>query len=242
MQITKSLTIGVAIDSFGTFGVTIQNPNATVITYAINGGSPLNLAAGATKELPGVTNLNELAFTGVGTVYCLCNVGSNALRVITHAAITGLVQMGATLTVDPGDLSETPTETIYQWKRNGQVIDGQTASTYVLTAADENKYVSCDLHFDTSTGQANDSAYVKCGSFVPEGTAVIAGTLTAGQTLSVTKTFTNNPTYTYKWYNNAVQVATTATWVAVAGSVYCKVTATNAAGSIEVQTATVTVV
>ena len=48
----------------------------------------------------------------------------------------------------------TPVSFGYQWLRNGEVIDGQTASTYTTVAADNGKVVQCMVTGTTGTGSA----------------------------------------------------------------------------------------
>ena len=55
--------------------------------------------------------------------------------------ITGTTTVGQTLTVTPGTWSNTPDLT-YQWRRSGSPIAGETATTYVLAAADEGETIS----------------------------------------------------------------------------------------------------
>src|SRR5690606_6923549 len=51
-------------------------------------------------------------------------------------AVTGTTEVGETLSTSDGTWSSTPTFA-YAWLRNGAVIAGATAATYVLQAADE---------------------------------------------------------------------------------------------------------
>jgi hypothetical protein len=52
---------------------------------------------------------------------------------------------GATLTVDTGVWSVTPTSYTYQHYRDGVAIGGATNSTYVLTSSDEDKVIHCEV-------------------------------------------------------------------------------------------------
>lgn len=60
--------------------------------------------------------------------------------------ITGTLEVGQTLTVDPGTWSApvTPTFT-YQWKRSGTAISGATSSTYTTVAADGDLNITCTV-------------------------------------------------------------------------------------------------
>lgn len=57
--------------------------------------------------------------------------------------ITGVASVGDTLTCDPGIPHVAPDNYEYQWMANLTEISGATSSTYVLTASEENKFVSC---------------------------------------------------------------------------------------------------
>lgn len=53
-------------------------------------------------------------------------------------ALTGAGMVGSTVTLTPGTWTNSPTLT-YQWRRNGSLIEGETATTYSLTVEDERK-------------------------------------------------------------------------------------------------------
>ncbi|MEI9966590.1 MAG: hypothetical protein WDN67_03045 [Candidatus Moraniibacteriota bacterium] len=57
--------------------------------------------------------------------------------------ITGTPLVGETLSVSNGTWTNTPTSYTYQWKRDGEDIDGETENTYVLTEDDFNAMISC---------------------------------------------------------------------------------------------------
>lgn len=62
----------------------------------------------------------------------------NVLKQITAATptIMGKATLGSTLTALPGDWKPAPVTLTYQWLRDGVIIDGATAQTYVITDAD----------------------------------------------------------------------------------------------------------
>ena len=68
-------------------------------------------------------------------------------------AITGTITLGSTLTCSNGIWSGTPIYT-YQWLRNGANIVGATNATYVITAADEGKNLSCQVTASSTSGSA----------------------------------------------------------------------------------------
>jgi len=59
-------------------------------------------------------------------------------------AITGTKTVGQTLTCSTGTWSKSPTYA-YQWLRDGVAIAGATASTRVLSGADEGALMSCTV-------------------------------------------------------------------------------------------------
>jgi hypothetical protein len=70
--------------------------------------------------------------------------GGTAPEVIVPPSIEqGSRTTGATLTIDTGVFTPTPTSYTYQWYRDGASIGGATSSTYVLTASDEGARIAC---------------------------------------------------------------------------------------------------
>lgn len=60
-------------------------------------------------------------------------------------AITGTATQGQTLTSSTGTWTNTPDAYAYQWRRAGVPIDGATASTRLLGAADVGSAMSCTV-------------------------------------------------------------------------------------------------
>lgn len=60
-------------------------------------------------------------------------------------AITGVATVGETLSLSNGTWSNTPDAYAYIWKRDGVVISGAAAATYVLVEADEGAVVSASV-------------------------------------------------------------------------------------------------
>lgn len=70
-------------------------------------------------------------------------------------AITGTAEVGETLTVDNGTFTGTaPISYLYQWFAAGQSIAGATANTYVLTAAEVGKVMTCRVTAINNAGSA----------------------------------------------------------------------------------------
>jgi hypothetical protein len=67
--------------------------------------------------------------------------------------ITGQPKVGRTLTCNKGTWTgSAPITYSYRWLRNGKVITGATAATYVAKAADAGKFVSCRVTAKNSVG------------------------------------------------------------------------------------------
>ena len=78
-------------------------------------------------------------------------------------SINGTLKVGETLTAAVADEDGVPKDVQYQWLRDGQPIDGATAKTYQLTAADAGHKISVQAsyddnaaHHETPTSSASD--------------------------------------------------------------------------------------
>lgn len=65
-------------------------------------------------------------------------------------AITGTATEGETLTVSNGTWSNTPDAYAYIWKRDGVVIAGASAATYLLTADDVGAVITASVQATNS--------------------------------------------------------------------------------------------
>ncbi len=70
-------------------------------------------------------------------------------------AITGIAQVGQTLTVTNGTWSGNAASYSRQWQRGGANIAGATASTYVCVAADVGFAIRCVVTATNSTGSTS---------------------------------------------------------------------------------------
>lgn len=68
-------------------------------------------------------------------------------RIVVAApfALRGAIRVGRTLTVDPGAVTPSDADVAYTWTRDGQPIDGATASSYTLTSDDVGHQVAASL-------------------------------------------------------------------------------------------------
>lgn len=94
--------------------------------------------------------------------------------------VTGTAQTGQTLSVNTGTWTNSPTGYTYQWLREGAPVSGETGTTYALTGADIDKYISVQV---TATNGS--------GSMTVETLTVGPVTLGGGATILFEDTFTN---------------------------------------------------
>lgn len=169
--------------------------------------------------------------------------GSVAAPVNTVApVISGTAASGNTLSCTTGTWDNSPTSYTYQWQRDGDDIDGETANTYDLVDDDAETAITCDVTA-TNVGGSNTatSNTLTIDPLAPVNTVapVVSGTKRLGQTLSTTNgTWYNSPSsYTYQWKRDGSSIgsATNSTYVLtiadVGADITCEVTATNDGGS-----------
>jgi hypothetical protein len=76
----------------------------------------------------------------------------------TPPSISGVAQVGSTLTASPGIWANSPESYTYQWKRNGVNIAGATASTYVPAVADQGLALSVAVTASNSGGTSSPAS------------------------------------------------------------------------------------
>lgn len=140
--------------------------------------------------------------------------------------LSGLPQVGQTLTVDPGAWGPAPVTFTYQWTRDYVPIPGETRKTYTVVAADLGKQIRADV-------RASKEHYGAWGTFSPAVTIVepeqltagaptITGIFAPGQTLTANPgTWTPGTAFTYQWLRNgaAIPGATSSTYKLTSGDV-----------------------
>jgi len=156
--------------------------------------------------------------------------------------LSGLTTEGATLTSTTGTWSGTGISYTYQWYRGATLISGATASTYVLTLADSQASMTCQVTATNTAGSnVEPSNAINAGNYAPTNSVapVVSGTTGLGDLLSCTTgTWAGTSiTYTYQWKRGGVDIvgetASTHTIVALdqGENITCLVTATNTAGA-----------
>lgn len=168
--------------------------------------------------------------------------------------ITGDIGLGGELITTNGTWIGDPVIAYsYQWNRNGTAILGATNSTYTITISDSNKNITCTVTATNNIGSANaTSNTISIPVFsAPSNTVdpAITGTAQEGQVVTCstgTWTGTSPITYAYQWKRNGSNIgsATNSTYTLVTAdvsqSITCQVTATNAVGSNNATSNTIT--
>lgn len=163
----------------------------------------------------------------------------------TTIALTGAGMVGSTVTLTPGTWTNSPTLT-YQWRRNGSLIEGETATTYSLTVEDAAQAISC-VEIADGTIEVLSNVVTPASLAAPTGlneTTIIAeipnqtgSNLEMNSTPSVTGG-NAPPSFSYQWFLSGNEFSgqtnsflsggdTTST-----GIYFLRVTATNSEGSI----------
>jgi hypothetical protein len=164
-----------------------------------------------------------------------------------NPSISGTLAIGATLTCNPGTWANSPSFT-YQWLRSGAPIPGATSQTYVVAVADGGQPLQCRVTATNGDSVAQAVAARVVVEPPPPAAAppslttagTVTGTPNVGNTLTCNQgTWANSPTgFAFQWLRNGVEIsgATNNTYVLVAAdrdkSIQCRVTATNAGGSV----------
>ncbi|NDG31450.1 hypothetical protein EB118_15455, partial [bacterium] len=167
---------------------------------------------------------------------------------VSKPVVTGIVQIGETLTTTDGSWIGSPTITYtYQWLRgnSANAISGATSSTYKIVTQDANNQLYVRVTARNSVGSRSDTSLGT--SVVPLATApvnvvapTITGTVAIGETLTINLgTWTGTPTinYTYQWQRGSTNITNaTATTYVIAGedtgsTIRCRVSASNSAGN-----------
>jgi protocatechuate 3,4-dioxygenase beta subunit len=153
--------------------------------------------------------------------------------------ITGVAQVGKTLTAVAGVWAPVADSVSYVWKRDGVVISGATNASYVLTAADLGKTITVDAT-GSKTGYASTvktsdaTTVVLSGVFTTMPVPTITGVAQVGKTLTavagVWAPVADSVSYVWKRGGLVIEGATSSTYV---------LTAADAGKTITVETTAV---
>jgi hypothetical protein len=180
-------------------------------------------------------------------------------------AITGTVQPGSTVNCTNGTWAGSPTSFARQWRRNGADISGQTGSSYAVQASDVGTQLVCRVTASNVGGAISADSPAKTVQAAPDpgggggggggGSAPtilsipsINGTARAGSTLTCSEGVWNGspaPTFGRVWRVAGVDRGTTISFTPEDGdagkAVSCTVTATNASGSAQATSTSLTI-
>ncbi len=166
-------------------------------------------------------------------------------QVSSLPTLSGTTTVGSFVTCGPGAWIGSPGYT-YSWLRGAQVVGG--SAQYQIAAADALQQLRCRVTATNESGASQaDSALVSVIAVPSNAVApAIAGESRVGRQLACSPgTWTGSPTFTYayQWLRDGLPIGGAAsasyTNAAVDGghSISCRVTASNAAGSLSVASA-----
>ena len=179
--------------------------------------------------------------------------------------ISGTARVGETLTADTTGISDGDglgnATFAYQWLADAAEINGATASTYTLVAADAGKAIKVRVSFTDDAGNIEELTSAATGAVAAAppppntpatgaptitGTAQVGETLTAGATGISDSDGLGNATFAYQWLADAAEIngATASTYTLVAAdagkAIKVRVSFTDDAGNDEELTSAVT--
>ena len=156
--------------------------------------------------------------------------------------LSGIAQVGQTLTVSQGDWTGSEQRSFsYQWRRNGTEISGATNAAYVVISADDQTALSCTVRASDGYTQVAATAQALSITYpAPTNTAApqISGSFILGQTLNITDGIWSAPaTFSRQWTRDDVSIsgATGPTYSSqpadVGHTIGCRVIAINSGGA-----------
>ncbi|MFJ5094608.1 hypothetical protein [Streptomyces sp. NPDC088557] len=173
----------------------------------------MRVALDLTGAPPG--NLHASVITHYGWEYQRSGVTVvAALRATAVPVVSGSSVVGGKVTASAGVWSPAGETYAYQWRANGAVIAGATASSYVVPASVLGKKLTVTVTAHRTghlSGTATSAGLTVAKGAAPKATKapVLTGTVKVGRTLTLNRgTWTPAPTsYAYQWYANGRAVA-----------------------------------
>ena len=127
--------------------------------------------------------------------------------------IDGVVSVGHTVIVDPGEWGPAPVELAYQWKLYGEPIAGAIGGSYLLTVDDFEGELSVTVTggkvgYISAESTSEVSVPVGPGT-LPTVTPLISGALAVGKTLTVKpgNWAVDDVDLSYRWKNNGTNIS-----------------------------------
>ncbi|MDW5596071.1 hypothetical protein VSS74_17120 [Conexibacter stalactiti] len=164
-----------------------------------------------------------------------------APAVLERPSISGSPREGEQLRCQPGSYGSEPVSLAYQWRRDGQPIDGASATTYLVQADDRGTAISCRETAENAAGSVSatsDELTIAVIRAVNRELPAVSGEVKVGvPALCARGAWSDFPTsYRYRWLIDGAAVggATEQRYTPVAGDanrqLSCEVVAVNAAG------------
>lgn len=250
---SQTVTAGQA----ATFSVTATGTATLTYQWKKNGTAINGATAASYTSTPTVAGDNGSSFTVTIT---------NSVSSVTSNAATLTVNVLPAITTQPANQSVTAGQTAtftvaatgsgtlsYQWKKNGTVISGATAASYVTPATvTGDSGSSFTVTITSSVGSLTSNAATLTVTAAPVAPSVTtqpaSQTVSAGQTATFSVTATGTATLTYQWKKNGTAISgangasytTPATVAGDSGSSFT-VTVTNRVSNVTSNAATLTV-
>jgi hypothetical protein len=214
----------VAVGQILTAATAAWSPTAVITYQWKRGGASISGATSAQYTVAPADAGSRLTVTATGTAAEITSVSTTSAETTlvpalsftggTSAVIVGDPSVGATLSIDFGTLSPTPTTIEYQWMRDGTDIEGATNATYVPTFEDQWSDITATVTavregYTAWTSTTATPATVGAGVIGSITVPRITGTARVGSTLrGTTGTWTNTPeTFDYQWYRDGELLA-----------------------------------
>ena len=236
---------------------------ATASTYtlvAADAGKAIKVRVSFTDDAGNIEELTSAATGAVAAAPPPPNTPATGAP-----TITGTAQVGETLTAGATGISDSDglgnATFAYQWLADAAEINGATASTYTLVAADAGKAIKVRVSFTDDAGNIEELTSAATGAVAAAppppntpatgaptitGTAQVGETLTAGATGISDSDGLGNATFAYQWLADAAEIngATASTYTLVAAdagkAIKVRVSFTDDAGNIEELTSAAT--
>ncbi len=216
-------------------GQTWQNiAGETTTAYSPQDALFASFARGAAVQLRAVASFTD----GAGNAETVASAATAAVLAVNDGtaavSIAGTATVGqtlsASLTADPDGNGTTPQ---YQWLRNGLAIDGATAATYVLAAADGNQQISVRASYTDHQGFAEtpvSAATARVQAPATGAPVILDTTPTEGSVLNINTASIADGNglgvFAYQWQSSANGT----TWTNIAGATAVTFTPQDLAG------------
>jgi hypothetical protein len=196
--------------------------SGVVVTYQwYRGATAISNANSRTYSLTGADFEKYVTVKVTGSKAGFTSASQTSTQMYVHLGdffssspitISGIAQVGSTLTASDGALSPTPDSYSYQWYRGSTPIPTATVASYTLVSADRNKVVSVVVkaiktgYFDW-TGASAGTALVSAATLASASTPVVTGLTTVGSTLTaIPGSWDQGTKLNYQWYRGQIPV------------------------------------